>query len=83
MSDDRDGNTVNGNNGWVMAMSIGKRYLAAPEQVGQGERGDRVDGLARHVESLAAGREQPQPRAPAQERPGQRGAGADQVLAVV
>ena len=48
-----------------------------------GQRRHREDGLAGNAQRLPAGREHPQARGAAQQRRRQRGAGAEQVLAVI
>ena len=62
------------------------RAGAIEEQLDRGivaERRDRDEVLARDRQRLAAGRDDPQARAGAEQRVGQRRGGADQVLAVV
>ncbi len=51
--------------------------------VGNGEAGHRIDGLAGNVQRLAGGRQHPQLRRRPQQRRRQLGTGRDQVLAVV
>jgi hypothetical protein len=51
--------------------------------VGERERGHQPGRLARNAERLAAARQQREARAAPQQRIGERGAGVDQVLAVV